>query len=157
MLSLFLLLLAISHRVLGGVQRKDTLHHDPSVNIPSQMNLTKLSEHDNVTKDALDNDVQKEEIAKDIMKKVREILAAAQEDDVTDKPKSHIEIFMDLIDNMERPLESEVPNEDDLGNTDYTEYEMRVKTTCMIIVIITMMISIIIMKMRINILAITMC
>ena len=82
------------------------------------MNLTKLSEHDNVTKDALDSDVQKEEIAKDIMKKVREILAAAQEDDVTDKPKSHIEIFMDLIDNMERPLEFEIPNEDDLGNID---------------------------------------
>ena len=157
MLSLFLLLLAISQRVLGGVQRNDTIHHDPSVHLPSQMNLTKLSEHDNVTRDALDNDVQKEEIAKDIMKKVREILAAAQEDDVTDKPKSHIEIFMDLIDNMERPLESEVPNEDNLGNTDYTEYEMRVKTTCMIIVIITMMISIIIMKMRINILAITKC
>ena len=63
------------------------------------MNLTKLSEHDNVTKNALDNDVQKEEIAKDIMKKVREILAAAQEDDVTEKPKKHIDIFMDLIDN----------------------------------------------------------
>ena len=123
MLSLFLLLLAISHRVLGGVQKKDTLHHDPMVNLPSQMNLTKLSEHDNVTKAVLDNDVQKEEIAKDIMKKVREILAAAKEADVTDKPKSHIEIFMDLIDNMERPLESDKTNEDDLGNIDYTEYQ----------------------------------
>jgi hypothetical protein len=123
MFSLFLLLLAISHRVLGGVQRKDTLHHNQMVNLPSQINLTKLAEHDNVTKALLDNDLQKEEIAKDIMKKVREILAAAKEVDVTDKPKSHIEIFMDLIDNMEIPLESDKTNEDDLGNIDYTEYQ----------------------------------
>ena len=60
MLSLFLLLLAISHRVLGGVQRKDTRQLDPKVNLPLQMNLTKLSEHDYVTKDALDNDIQQE-------------------------------------------------------------------------------------------------
>ena len=51
------------------------------------------------------------------------ILAAAQEDDVTEKPKKHIDIFMDLIDNMERPLESEVTNEDDLGHIEYREYE----------------------------------
>ena len=90
----------------------------------------------------VDNDVSNEEvIAKNIMEKVRGILAAAQIDDtvngindsqMTRKVKTHEDIFRELIDNMERPLEnkdtelfapSDEDTEDDMGNIDYTEYQ----------------------------------
>ena len=79
--------------------------------------------------------VEDEDTVEDIMAKVREILALAQQDveenfNSIKNPKSFVEMYMDLIDIRKKPIEPEttevfIPNqsdnEDDLGNIDYTD------------------------------------
>jgi hypothetical protein len=113
---------------MSGVERADTLHDEhhglhvhlydqflplsPWKNNSSVVNVTSLPEHEHDTKDIFDiADVKEEGIAEDTMQKVREILAVTEIDDtlndIFENPKSHVEIYMDLIDSMATPVELE--------------------------------------------------
>ena len=116
-------------------------HHDLWVhpntirNKTKLKNVTTISEHG--VKDIL-GIIKKEEIAKNIMQKVKDILAVGKTEDSpgifksTEKSKSQVEAYLDLIDSINELPESGdaelniVTNnveEDDNGNIDYTEYE----------------------------------
>ena len=139
MCSLFLLLLAGTHIAIGRDEGIDPIHAGAH-HTPVQLNSSsQVHANNNVTqiKVEVDNTNENEEsLAKTIMQKVRDILAAAQIDDtiddshVTEKPKTHVEIFRELIDNIEEPLEAKhtdvvTPNnedtEEDMGNIDFTQ------------------------------------
>merc|ERR1711915_323163 len=125
-----LILLAIVHAVLAGIQRESANY---------MKDTTKKTDERDKT---LDEDALKEtRVTMNIIDKIRTIFAAVENMDtsdsnveatVTERPKSHEDLFMELIDHMERPLEEEnsdmfIPNDgfdsgDNNGNIDYTEY-----------------------------------
>ena len=154
MFIVYLLLLTAVSRLVSGEERADTLHdehHGLHVHLYDQfvslsmwknsrsiVNVTSLPEHEheNDTTDIFEiADVKEEGI--DIMQEVRDILDVADKDvainDIFVKAKSHVEIYMDLIDSMANPVELEnievftVSNndteEDANGNANFREYE----------------------------------
>ena len=127
-----LILLAIVHAVLAGIQRESAVY---------MKDTTKKTDEKDKT---LDEDALKEtRVTMNIIDKIRTIFAAVENMDtsdsnveatVTERPKSHEDLFMELIDHMERPLEEEnsdlfIPSDgfdsgDYDGNIDYTEYAL---------------------------------